>query len=126
MEEEKIQWLEQLRIEEYIWVVYLIIIGLSYYANTIERDYIYTDNQESKRKYRDINIIVFSLVTLIAIYFFYINYQEVLHLKETDSEEKKQLAYIEFWGALFALCASICFLYAVVKDVNIDTELAFG
>ena len=126
MEEENVELLEQLRIEEFIWVVYLVVIGLSYYANTIERNYIYTGNEESKRKYRQINIIVFTIVTLICIYFTYENYKELQELNESDSEEKKQLVYIEFIGSVLALGAALCFLYAVIKDVNIETELAFG
>lgn len=30
---------KKIEIEEFIWVVYLVIIGLSFYANGIERKY---------------------------------------------------------------------------------------
>ena len=56
--------LKQIKIENYIWIIYLIIIGLSLYANSFEKKYFLYNDPCDKEKYRNINIIVFTIVTI--------------------------------------------------------------
>ena len=56
--EEIINRLKQLDIEDFIWIIYLGIIVLSYYSNSIEREYFLTNNSNSKEKYRKIMILI--------------------------------------------------------------------
>ena len=57
--------LEQIQIENYIWIVYLFIIGFSFYANSLEKDYFLTKNIQSKNSYRKINATVFLILILV-------------------------------------------------------------
>ncbi len=126
MDEEKIELLKKINIEDVIWVIYLVIIGLSFYSNYIERDYIITESEVSKDRYRLINMTIFTLAVLIFIYFAYDNYKDVEKLKETDSYEKKKFTYLELCGAILALISGLIFLYCAIYDVNVDTEIAFN
>ena len=62
--------LKELKIEEYIWVIYLGIIFLSFYSNSLERDYFLYNDLNCKQKYQDIIIIIFTILLIIYIYFF--------------------------------------------------------
>ena len=42
--------LRQIKIENYIWIIYIIIIGISYYSNYLEKDYFVNNNIESKKR----------------------------------------------------------------------------
>lgn len=126
MSKEKEELLKTLKIEDLVWFIYLIIIGLSFYSNYIERIYIYTNSEESKNKYRTINIIIFIIFVLICAYFTYENYQAIIKLKDSDSDNKKNLTYIELVASLFALLSALLFLYAAIKDIDIETEIAFN
>ena len=55
--------LNQLKIEDYIWLIYIGIIFLSWYSNSLERNYYIYKNEESKKKYRTIMIIIFSILS---------------------------------------------------------------
>ena len=44
--------------ENVIWIIYLGIIALSYYANYKEVKYLMTNNQKEKEEYRTLMIIV--------------------------------------------------------------------
>lgn len=126
MDEEKVELLKKINIEDVIWVIYLVIIGLSFYSNHIERNYIITKSEISKNKYRLINMTVFTLAVLIFIYFTYDNYKEVQKLKDTDSYEKKKFTYLELAGTIFALTSGLIFLYCAIYDINVETEIAFN
>lgn len=124
--EEKLKLLKALKIEDFVWVIYLVIIGLSFYSNHIERNYIINDNEESKNKYQIINIIIFTIAVFIYLYFTYDNYKATVELKECDSYDKKKYTYLELIASLLALISGIIFLYVAIKDSNLETEIAFN
>ena len=55
--------------ENNIWILYLVIIGLSFYANEKEKNYFLTNNIEDKNTYRTINALVF--IILIGVYTYF-------------------------------------------------------
>ena len=118
--------LRQIKIENYIWIIYIIIIVISYYSNYLEKDYFVNNNIESKKKYRETLIIIFSILLIIYLYFTVDAYKSVLSLKENDSKEKKDLVTLSFIGSFLILISGIIFLYVAYKDYNLDVELAFN
>ena len=51
--------LKEINIENNIWIIYIGIIILSWYSNSLEKDYFINNNQYSKEKYRKIIILIF-------------------------------------------------------------------
>lgn len=121
--EEKLKKLKQ---EDIVWVIYLVIIGLSFYSNMIERKYILENDETSKNKYRLINMTIFTLAVLIYIYFTYDNYKEVKNLNPNDGERKIKFTYLTLIGAVLALISGLIFLYVSIYDIDIETEIAFN
>ena len=118
--------LNELKTEEFIWIIYIGIIALSFYSNKLERKYfIYNDN-ESKEKYRKTMILIFSILIVVYLYFLKDSYDDLKNLKPYDSEEKKNLVTLSFIGSLLIAASGFIFLYIAFKDQNIDVELAFN
>lgn len=63
--------LKDIETENFIWIVYLFIIGISFIANNFEKDYFINGSLDSKDKYRIINIFVFA--TALVIYFYFLS-----------------------------------------------------
>lgn len=61
--------LKQLKIEDYIWLIYIGIIFISWYANTLQRKYFIYNDLNSKEKYRKTMILIFSILVVIYLYF---------------------------------------------------------
>ena len=118
--------LRQIKIENYIWIIYIIIIGISYYSNYLEKDYYVNNNLESKEKYRETLIVIFSILLIIYLYFTVDAYKSVEALTENDPKEKKDLVTLSFIGSFLILISGIIFLYVAYKDYNLDVELAFN
>lgn len=118
--------LKQLKIEDFIWIIYIGIIFLSWYSNNLERKYyIYNDNL-SKEKYRKIIILIFSILIVVYIYFLKDSYNDYKNLKPTDSEQKKQLITLSFISSLLIAISGAIFLYIAIKDEDLNVELAFN
>ena len=58
MDEELLKRLKALRTEDFIWIILIGIILLSFYANNIERIFLITKDEYTKEKYRYLNIFI--------------------------------------------------------------------
>ena len=110
----------------FVWIIYLFIIGISFVANSFEKDYYVTGNVDSKNKYRIINIFVFATALLIYLYFFYDNYKNIKNLNCNSSKEKIFFNNLNFIASILIAIAGCIFLYIAVYDKNLDTEIAFN
>ena len=118
--------LRELKIEDFIWVIYIGIIVLSWYANSEERNYFLNNNLNSRDRYRAIIIFIFVILVIVYSYFLTDSYESLKKLKPNDPEQKKQLTFISFIGSLLVFISGILFLYIVIKDESIDVEIAFN
>jgi len=118
--------LKQLKIEDFIWVIYIGIIALSYYSNFLERKYYVFNDLESKDKYRNIIILIFSVLLIVYFYFLYDSYKSVKDLNSFDNEKKKRLVYLSFLASLLIFISGSIFLYIAFSDTDLNVELAFN
>lgn len=118
--------LTQLKIEDFIWVIYIGIIILSWYGNSLERKYFIFNDLESRDKYRRILITTFLILLVIYIYILKQSYDELKNIDPNDSEKKKKLIFLSFLGSLFIAISGLIFLYIAVQDEDINVEVAFN
>lgn len=118
--------LEELKIEDFIWVIYIGIIFLSWIANSLERKYFLFDDLESKEKYREIMTIIFSILVIVYFYFYKESVSDINKLKKSDAEKKKILTIISSIASLLILISGIIFLIVAILDEDLDVELAFN
>lgn len=124
--EDKLDRLKKINIENFIWVIYIGIIILSWYANSKEKKFILFDDQKSKKEYQNLMIFIFSI--LIVVYYYYTkdSYDDISKLNVEDTNKKVALTYASFIGSLLILISGAIFLIIAILDDNIDTELAFN
>ena len=118
--------MKEMKIEEFIWVIYIGIIVLSFYSNNLERKYYLFNDLISKSKYRNTLIIIFSILIIVYLYFLKDSYDSLKKLKATDSEEKKKLVILSFIASLLIAISGFLFLYIAYSDKELDVELAFN
>ena len=123
---EKEEILKKIKVENFIWIIYLVIIGISFYSNSLEERYIKYNDLKAKRNYQKNIIIIFSIAVAVYIYFFLDNYKDVKNLKPWDSNRKKKLNEASLFASTLVLISGLIFLYIAIVDENIDVELAFN
>jgi amino acid transporter len=123
---EKLDRLEDIKMENYIWVIYIGIIILSWYANSKEKRYILYNDLKSQKEYQNLLIFIFSILVIIYYYFTKSSFDDLIDLKNEDTTKKKTLTYASFIGSLLILISGIIFLIIAILDDEIDTELAFN
>ena len=118
--------LKQLKTEDFIWVIYIFIIFLSWYSNSLERKYFIYNDLESKEKYRKIIIFIFSILIIVYLYFLKDSFNDLQSLNFDDSNKKKKLIYLSFIASLLIAVSGFIFLYIAVNDEDLNVELAFN
>ena len=118
--------LKDIKNENFIWIIYLFIIFLSYYSNYLEKKYYINNDYVSKEKYRKILIFIFSVLVVIYFYFLKDAYDDFKSLKSTDSKKKKNLITLSFLASLLIAISGIIFLYIAIEDEDLNVELAFN
>lgn len=118
--------LKQLKIEDFIWLIYIGIIFMSWYSNSLERKYFIYNDLESREQYRKIMIFIFSVLIIVYFYFLKDSYDDVKNINPYEREEVKKLTSLSFIGSLLIFISGIIFLYIAIKDEELNVELAFN
>lgn len=122
----KLDRLQDIRIENYIWVMYIIIIFISWYANSKEKKFILYNDEVSRREYQNLLVLIFSILLIIYYYFTKSSYDDLNELTINDSNKKIILTYASFIASLLILISGMIFLTIAIMDEEIDVELAFN
>lgn len=118
--------LKQLKIEDFIWLIYIGIILLSWYSNYLERNYFIYKDIKCKNKYQKIMVLIFSILIIVYLYFLKGSYDDLKDLKENDTLKKKNLVYLSFIASLLIAISGFIFLYIAYTDQELDVEIAFN
>lgn len=118
--------LKKIEIENFVWLIYIGIIILSFYANEKEKKFIINNDEISKKEYQNLLILIFTILLIIYIYFTKDSYNDIKNLNNNDSDKKKILTKASFIGSALILMSGIIFLLIAILDEEIDTEIAFN
>lgn len=118
--------LNQLKVEDYIWLIYIGIILLSWYSNSLERKYFLCNDLQSKKKYRTIMIIIFSILVVVYLYFLKNSFKDLKKVNPFDPKKKKDLIFLSFLASLLIFISGLIFLYIALVDEELNVELAFN
>ena len=123
---DKLDRLEDIKIENFVWIIYIGIIILSWYANSKETKFILYNDEKAKKEYQNLMILIFTILVIIYSYFTKDSYDDLMNLNDSDTEKKKILHLASFIGSFLVLISGFIFLGIVIVDDEIDTEIAFN
>ncbi len=116
--------INKINIENHIWIIYIGIIFLSFMANYYEKDYFLNKNNISKDYYRKLNTLVF--IILIFVYSYFENDAIKSFLNKQKSEKQYKYDNLTLLATTLVLISGFIFLYILIDDKNIDSEIAFN
>lgn len=123
---DKLKRLEDIKIENIVWIIYIGIIILSWYANSKEKKYLLYNDLLSKKEYQNLLILIFTILVIIYFYFAKNGYEDILNLTSYDSPKKQMLTKFAFIGSFLILVSGIIYLVLAILDDEIEIELAFN
>ena len=61
----KLDRLQDIKIENFIWVIYIGIIILSWLANCKEKKFILYNDEKSRKEYQQLMVLIFTILLII-------------------------------------------------------------
>lgn len=115
--------IKETRVEDYIFIIYYVIITLSLYSNKIEREYLVTNSSEKKEEYRILLFIIFGIAFLVYLYYFISSFNSLKDCKSTHAYKLNELSTLASFLVLISGCI---YLYVIFNDNDLSVELAFN
>lgn len=110
-----------LRNEDLIWITYIFISVAAIVSNYFEKQYDLLKDRDAYKKYKTINICIFTVAFFIYLYFFITIYGKFKNIKETT--ERYRLTQAQLYGAIFFLIGGIIYLIVEISETE-ETEIA--
>ena len=123
---EKNERLKDIKTENLIWVIYIGIIILSWYANSKEKHFILYKDNKSKKEYQKLMILIFSILVIAYYYFAKDSLEDYQKLTPFDNKKKRNLTTASLIASLFILVSWLILLGIAIEDDDIDIEIAFN
>ena len=123
---EKEERLKDIKTENLIWIVYIGIIILSWYANSKEKHFVLYNDEKSKKEYQNLMILIFSVLVIAYYYFAKDSLKDYQKLTPFDSKKKKNLTTASLIASIFILVSCLILLGIAITDEDIDIEIAFN
>lgn len=116
--------LQEIKNEDSIFGIFVILIILSYVANEFEKRYFIRKDDNDKYIYYYLQSFIFSVIVIINLYYVFLSYNDVRSFLLKKDSKDKNYAILTFVSSLFALVAGIIILYVVISDTEIDAEIS--
>lgn len=106
--------LNRLKIEDYIWVIFISLSVINMFGDSLQKKYVSTKNPEYQKEANEVFTFTLLATLFIYIYFFKRNYEAL----ENISDENKELFTIKALGTAFLVVGILCLLYFQVNNKN--------
>lgn len=123
---EKNERLKDIKTENLIWVIYIGIIILSWYANSKEKHFILYEDNKNKKEYQKLMILIFTILVIAYYYFAKDSLEDYQKLTPFDNKKKRNLTTASLIASLFILVSGLILLGIAIEDDDIDIEIAFN
>ena len=117
--------LKRLKNEDLIWLIYFFIVIGALMSNNYEKNYLLTGNSSNQKKFKVLNITIFSVAFFIYLYFVLLNYEDVATLKKDATRKEVLNAHIGLISALLFLVAGALALIGEINRGGPDEDIGF-
>ncbi len=117
--------LQRVNNEDLIWIIYFFIVIGALLSNNYERNYLKTGDSSQQKKFRLLNITIFSVAFFIYFYFVLTNYEDIKTLRRNASKKEVLNAQIALISSLLFLVAGALALIAELNRPGADEDIGF-
>lgn len=121
------EMLNELRIEDFIWITFIFLSVFAIISNHFERKYDINHITKDKQIFRNINTTIFSITFIIYLYFVHLNFKRIKELNPESSPKQILTANANFIAAsLFLIAGSIYLLTSIFGDSEANVFSIFS
>ncbi len=116
------QAFNELKTEDFIWIVYSFIILGALISNVIEREWISKHDMKSYRRFHSINATILFVSFLIYSYFVWLNYKRLKQMNPNTTIKNLFLNEANFVASCLFLLGGLIYLFTELASTSFQTE----
>ncbi|MBQ4583546.1 MAG: hypothetical protein IJA94_01455 [Bacilli bacterium] len=113
--------LRRINNEDLIWGVYFFIVIAALFSNAYERKFVVNKDKDAEKKYKTINVCIFTVSIFIYLYFASLLYEDLSTLRNNISKKRVLTLNIKLIAAILFIIGGIIYLIFEI-DQNEDAE----
>lgn len=119
--------LKELKIEDYIWLVYYFIVTFAIISNKFERNSLINNNKQSKNISNKINTTILIVAFFIYLYFVLNSIKNIEILKKNGNKKEVKVAFENLIAQILFLVGGAYSIYADydAKSTDVDVAISF-
>ena len=110
--------LKKIKIEDYIWIINLVIVFFALYSNRLEENYINYNDLSSEKKYKTINIVILIVFFFIYGYLAYTRFSVLHNLNKNTSKKELIIDENNLFASILILTSTFIYLVDEILSEN--------
>lgn len=116
------QTLQELKYEDFIWIIYSFIVLGALISNVLERDWVIQHDSKKFKEFHLINTTIFFVSFLIYLYFVYLSYKRLKEVRNYKSVKDVFLNEANFVAACLFLIGGLIYLFTELSSNQTSTD----
>ena len=112
MSDKSIKILKKIKISNYIYIIFIVISLMGFYANYSQKKYVYCNDKRAYKRAHNIRMII--LIIALLIYIYYLE-MKVIGKDKNASKEKTFIDNLNILAAFLFLIGGIIAIYLEYK-----------
>ena len=115
--------LNELRIEDYIWIIFIFVSIVAIVSDHFERDWLLTKNKDDYKTYKTINVVLLTISFLVYLYFVLLSYKKYKQTIHKRSIRELFFSEVNLFAASLFLIGGILNIFTEIKSNVGDADI---
>ena len=121
--EEINEQLAELRIEDYIWIIFIFVSIAAIVSDYFEKDWLLTKNKKNYQTYKNINVTLLTISFIVYLYFVLLSYKKYKQTRHNKSIKELFFSEVNLFAASLFLIGGLLNIYTEVKSNVGDADI---
>ncbi len=115
--------LNELKIEDYIWIIFIFVSIVAIVSDHFERNWLLTKNKKDYHTYKTINVTLLTISFLVYFYFVLLSYKKYKQTAHKRSVKELFFSEVNLFAASLFLIGGLLNIYTEVKSNVGDADI---
>ena len=115
--------LNELRIEDYIWIIFIFVSIVAIVSDHFERNWLLTKNKKDYHTYKTINVVLLIISFLVYLYFVLLSYKKYKQTAHKKSVKELFFSEVNLFATSLFLIGGLLNIYTEVKSNVGDADI---
>lgn len=115
--------LAELKIEDYIWIIFIFVSIAAIVSDYFEKDWLLTKNKKDYKTYKTINVTLLIISFIVYLYFVLLSYKKYKQTRHNKSIKELFFSEVNLFAASLFLIGGLLNIYTEMNSNVGDADI---